>query len=152
MIVAEAVWQFSHHVLAGLRDHQGSILTVANWSGEWPGLVGLLNLGGGLTKMGVTFSSLWSKDFNDDFFMAGLTQFLETGTVKHDLSHVRELEVSKLPQLERELGTALAQQLKLEKAILGVFRQGPFEHHTNGALGDELEMMNAGIFRCINRS
>ena len=60
LVVAEAVWQYSHHVLAGLRDHQGPILTVANWSGQWPGLVGMLNLGGGLTKMGKPYSTLWS--------------------------------------------------------------------------------------------
>ena len=53
VIVAEAVWQYSYHVLAGLRDHRGPILTIANWSGQWPGLVGLLNLNGCLTKMGV---------------------------------------------------------------------------------------------------
>jgi hypothetical protein len=34
LIVAEAVWQYSHHVLAGLRDHEGPILVLANWSGE----------------------------------------------------------------------------------------------------------------------
>src|SRR5262245_30425226 len=50
LIVAEAVWQYSHHVLAGLTTHRGSILTVANWSGQWPGLVGMLNLNGSLTK------------------------------------------------------------------------------------------------------
>ena len=27
LIVAEAVWQYSHHVLAGLREHRGPILT-----------------------------------------------------------------------------------------------------------------------------
>ena len=37
LIVAEAVWQYSHHVLAGLITHRGPILTVANWSGTWPG-------------------------------------------------------------------------------------------------------------------
>src|SRR5262245_52081997 len=36
LIVAEAVWQYSHHVLSGLISHQGPILTVANWSGQWP--------------------------------------------------------------------------------------------------------------------
>ena len=40
LVVAEAVWQYSHHVLPGLRTHRGPILAVANWSGEWPGLVG----------------------------------------------------------------------------------------------------------------
>src|SRR5574341_428261 len=37
LIVAEAVWQYSHHVLHGLTSHRGPILTVANWSGTWPG-------------------------------------------------------------------------------------------------------------------
>src|ERR1035438_3084145 len=50
LIVVEAVWQYSHHVLHGLVTHQGPLLTVANWSGEWPGLVGMLNLNGSLTK------------------------------------------------------------------------------------------------------
>src|SRR5439155_5116817 len=44
LIVAEAVWQYSHHVLAGLITHRGPICTIANWSGQWPGLVGMLNL------------------------------------------------------------------------------------------------------------
>jgi len=35
LVVAEAVWQYSHHVLAGLTTHRGPILTVANWSGNW---------------------------------------------------------------------------------------------------------------------
>ena len=39
LIVAEAVWQYSHHLLAGLWTHRGPILTVANWSGTWPGFV-----------------------------------------------------------------------------------------------------------------
>src|SRR5439155_16268989 len=32
LIVAEAVWQYSHHVLSGLISHRGPICTVANWS------------------------------------------------------------------------------------------------------------------------
>ena len=38
LVVAEAVWQYSHHILHGLLTHEGPILTVANWSGMWPGL------------------------------------------------------------------------------------------------------------------
>ena len=53
IIVAEAVWQYSHHVLHGLISHQAPILTVANWSGSAPGLVGMLNLNGSLTKASV---------------------------------------------------------------------------------------------------
>jgi hypothetical protein len=46
LIVAEAVWQYSHHILHGPISHRGPILTLANWSGTWPGLVGMLNLNG----------------------------------------------------------------------------------------------------------
>ena len=67
LIVAECVWQYSHHILHGLITHQGPILTVANWSGTWPGLVGMLNLNGSLTKAGVQYSTIWSEDFSDDF-------------------------------------------------------------------------------------
>lgn len=69
IVVAEAVWQYSHHVLAGLRDHRGPILTVANWSGQWPGLVGMLNLNGSLAKAGIAYSTLWSENFSDLFFV-----------------------------------------------------------------------------------
>src|SRR5688572_15548512 len=33
LIVAEAVWQYTSHVLPGLTRHRGPILTLANWSG-----------------------------------------------------------------------------------------------------------------------
>src|SRR5690606_38062226 len=68
LIVCEAVWQYSQHILAGLMSHEGPILTVANWSGQWPGLVGMLNLNGSLTKAGVEHSTLWSENFDDAYF------------------------------------------------------------------------------------
>src|SRR5687768_5302711 len=91
LIVAEAVWQYSHHVLHGLIAHEGPILSVANWSGQWPGLVGMLNLNGSMTKAGVSYSTLWSKDFTDEFFRNGLRDWLKKGRIKHDTSHVTKL-------------------------------------------------------------
>src|SRR5882724_900863 len=79
LIVAEAVWQYSHHILAGLTTHRGPILTVANWSGQWPGLVGMLNLNGSLTRAGVKYSTLWSEDFTDEYFLGKLHDWLEKG-------------------------------------------------------------------------
>ncbi len=124
LIVAEAVWQYSHHVLSGLLAHQGPVLTVANWSGIWPGLVGMLNLNGSLTKAGRKYSTLWSEDFTDKFFVRGLKQWLEKGTLKHKTGHVTRLENVKVPGKERRLGSALAEQLRREKAIMGVFDEG----------------------------
>jgi hypothetical protein len=124
LIVAEAVWQYSHHLLHGLLTHQGPILTVANWSGTWPGLVGMLNLNGSLTKAGVKYSSLWGEDFADPQFQASLKTWLETGKLKHSTSHVRRLSRVNLSPAEVQLGQALAEQLRQEKAIMGVFDEG----------------------------
>lgn len=145
LIVAVAVWQYSYHVLAGLRDHQGPILTIANWSGQWPGLVGLLNLNGSLTKMGVVYSTTWSENFQDEFFRRGIHQWLQEGAITHDTRHVRDLDLARLPRKEAQLGAALARQLKQEKAILGVFDEGSMGMY-NAIIDDEL-LNPCGIYK-----
>jgi len=137
LIVAEAVWQFSHHVLAGLLSHKGPILTVANWSGQWPGLVGMLNLNAGLTKAGKKYSTLWSEDFTDEAFLGNLKKWLETGLVRHPTKHVTPLKKVKVPAAERRLGEALARQLRREKAIMGIFDEGCMGMY-NAIIQDEL--------------
>lgn len=145
LIVAEAVWQYSHHVLAGLRDHRGPILTIANWSGQWPGLVGLLNLNGSLTKMGVQYSTIWSEDFADAFFLNGIRQWIKEGRITHNTAHVRDIDPGSLPADERSLGEALAAQLKHEKAILGIFDEGCMGMY-NAIIDDEL-LNPTGIYK-----
>ena len=124
LIVAEAVWQYSHHILHGLISHEGPILTVANWSGTWPGLVGMLNLNGSMTKAGVKYSTLWSEDFTDDAFQDNLRTWLDKGQVRHKVNHATPLAKVKVGQQEQKLGEALAAQVKREKAIMGVFDEG----------------------------
>lgn len=145
LIVVESVWQYSHHVLAGLRRHQGPILTIANWSGQWPGLVGLLNLNGSLTKMGVKYSTIWSQDFTDSYFLHGVHEWLTTGKVNHDLSHVRLFEGHHCGPDEAELGKTLADQVKHELAIFGVFDEGCMGMY-NAIIDDEM-LNRCGIYK-----
>jgi hypothetical protein len=145
IVVAESVWQYSAHVLAGLLEHRGPILTVANWSGQWPGLVGMLNLNGCLRKAGVPFTTLWSKDFKDPLFKQGLRAWIKTKSFAHDLSHVHAFDAARVPAAEKQLGEALARQLKAKKAILAVFDEGCMGM-ANAIVEDAL--MNAvGIFK-----
>ena len=137
LIVAEAVWQFSHHVLAGLLSHKGPILTVANWSGQWPGLVGMLNLNASLAKAGKKYSTLWSEDFTDEAFLKNLRKWLDTGLVRHPMKHVIPLKKVKIPVAERRLGIALAKQLRRQKAIMGIFDEGCMGMY-NAIIPDEL--------------
>ena len=121
LIVAEAVWQYSHHVLAGLTSHRGPILTVANWSGQWPGLVGMLNLNG------------------------KLREWLATGHVTHDTSHVHPFDPAAAAPRAREVGEAIASDLRRRKSIMGVFDEGCMGMF-NAIIPDEL-LIPLGVFK-----
>src|SRR5699024_9742577 len=128
----------------GLRTHQGPILTVANFEPAWPGRVGLLNLNGSLTKADIGYSTLWTIDGTDPWFGQNLKRWLDTGRIDHDASHVRELPP--LPASEEvRLGQALAEQLRTEKAIIGVFDEGCMGMY-NAIFDDEL-LNPLGIYK-----
>jgi hypothetical protein len=145
LIVAEAVWQYTHHVLPGLMTHRGPILTVANWSGQWPGLVGMLNLNGSLTKAGVNYSTLWSENFDDDFFIDGLRDWLNTGVVSHDSSHVHAFDDIRIPASLAMLGVELASEFRANKSIMGIFDEGCMGMY-NAIIPDEL-LSPVGVFK-----
>ncbi|MGZ8901268.1 MAG: fucose isomerase [Limisphaerales bacterium] len=145
IVVAEAVWQYSHHLLPGLWTHQGPILTIANWSGTWPGLVGMLNLNGSLTKAGVKYSTLWSENFSDRFFKEALKEWLETGLIRHDQKHVRELEVLKLNGEDEAFGRKFAREFRERKALMGVFDEGCMGMF-NAIIPDDL-LHATGVFK-----
>ena len=145
IIVAEAVWQYSHHLLQGLLTHQGPILTVANWSGTWPGLVGMLNLNGSLTKAGVKYSTLWSDDFSDEASLNGLRSWLTTGSVTHATPHVKPYEKAGVPSDAEKLGTEFAKKFRDHKEIMGIFDEGCMGMY-NAIIPDEL-IHKTGVFK-----
>lgn len=70
-------------------------------------------------------------DFTDEWFVKRLQEWLNTGHVTHDYSHVQDLSTILLqstnkPQIAQAVavGKRLAQSLKQEKAIMGVFDEG----------------------------
>jgi L-fucose isomerase-like protein len=144
IIVAEAVWQYSHHVLPVLLTHRGPILTVANWSGEWPGLVGLLNLNASLAKAGINHSTTWSKDFTDEFFVSGLREWLKNGRVLHDTSHAKSYQEGG-PRNSARVGAGFAQEFANRKFIMGIFDEGCMGMY-NAIIPDEL-LWRTGVFK-----
>ncbi|HEY3291489.1 MAG TPA: fucose isomerase [Anaerolineae bacterium] len=145
VVVAEAVWQYTHHVLPGLMTHKGPILTVANWSGEWPGLVGMLNLNGSLTKAGVKYSTLWSEDFTDEFFKQGLRTWLQKGNVTHKTAQVHPLASIEIPAGAARIGVKVAQDLRANKAIMGIFDEGCMGMY-NAIIPDDL-LAATGVYK-----
>ncbi len=141
LIVAEAVWQYSHHVLGGLLTHRGPILTVANWSGQWPGLVGMLNLNGSLTKAGVKYSTLWSENFEDDYFRRGLAGWLKTGVATHLTRQVKPFAKAAVPARAESVARKIATDLQVRKSIMGIFDEGCMGMY-NAIIPDDL------LFQC----
>jgi hypothetical protein len=145
IIIAEAVWQYSHHLLPGLYAHKGPILTVANWSGTWPGLVGMLNLNGSLTKAGIAYSTLWSEDFADPLFTAGIKTWLKKGRLTHETAHVIPYKKADVPSSAEKIGVQFARTFREHKSILGVFDEGCMGMY-NAIIPDEL-LNPTGVFK-----
>lgn len=145
IVVAESVWQYSHHILHGLISHRAPIMTIANWSGTFPGLVGMLNLNGSLIKAGVRFSTLWSVDFTDDFFLQGLDRWLQAGLLTHSQKHVRPIEDTKIPLKATRTARQLATELQRKKAIMGVFDEGCMGMF-NAIIPDHL-LFSTGVYK-----
>lgn len=147
VIVVEAVWQYSHHLLGGLRTHRGPILTVANFEGEWPGLVGLLGLNAGLAKMGTPYSTLWSRSFDDAWFLDNLAAWLAGKPIDHDDSHVADWTdlAASWPTEPVDHGARLGARMLQQKAIIGVFDEGCMGMY-NAIIDDEL-LNPIGIFK-----
>jgi hypothetical protein len=95
--------------------------------------------------MGVNYSTIWSKDFKDDFFIDGIKEWLETGSITHDFSHVNEFVVDKIRQSDYEIGKKLADDLRNKKAIMGIFDEGCMGMY-NAFFDDEL-LNPMGIYK-----
>ena len=106
----------------------------------------MLNLNASLTKAGVQYSTLWSEDFTDEFFLSGLRRWLSGETVQHDLSHVRAAR--RLAAAGRGRGDwarAWRAELRRDKAIMGIFDEGCMGMY-NAIIPDEL-LHPTGVFK-----
>ena len=105
----------------------------------------MLNLNGSLTKAGVKYSTLWSEDFTDEYFVSRLREWLSTGTCGHDVSHAVPFDKTRCDERARAIGEQLAQKLLKEKAIMGVFDEGCMGMY-NAIIPDNL-LHGVGVFK-----
>jgi L-fucose isomerase-like protein len=93
MIGVYVHWCYAPHTTEGVVGKQNPLLLASNFSGRWPGLVGLLNTGASLESLDRPCSRIWtdSKEWTSDTcFMDRLAQWCETGTISYsekDLSY-----------------------------------------------------------------
>lgn len=86
MIAVCVHWIYGPHTVEGAVGKDNPLLLASNFSGQWPGLVGLLNTGACLEMMGRPFSRAWTDadDFTaDDVFMSRLDEWCSTGRIHY---------------------------------------------------------------------
>ncbi|MDJ0921660.1 MAG: hypothetical protein QNI84_11065 [Henriciella sp.] len=78
-------WVYGPHTVDGLIGKTNPFLMISNFSGTWPGLVGLLNTGACLQAEGRAHSRLWTENplSQDDEAMAKLETWCETGKLDY---------------------------------------------------------------------
>jgi L-fucose isomerase-like protein len=77
-------WFYGPHTTDGVVGKDNPLLLASNFSGQWPGLVGLLNTGACLESLDRPFSRIWtdSKDWTADAaFMERLDEWCTTGRI-----------------------------------------------------------------------
>ena len=91
------------------------------------------------------YSTIWSEDFTDDWARNALKEWVTTGKITHDTSHVRALESASLPADEAALGRSLAAELQRNGAIMGIFDEGCMGMY-NAIIPDEL-LNPVGVYK-----
>ncbi|HEX5101154.1 MAG TPA: hypothetical protein VFV94_16700 [Polyangiaceae bacterium] len=77
-------WVYGPHTTEGVVGKDNPLLLASNFSGRWPGLVGLLNTGACLTSLKRKHSRIWTtaSDMSSDAtFMAELDEWCRTGAI-----------------------------------------------------------------------
>ncbi|MFH0825558.1 MAG: fucose isomerase [Pseudomonadota bacterium] len=84
-------WCYGPHTTDGVVGKESPLLLASNFSGQWPGLVGLLNTGACLESLGRKFSRVWSdaQDWTaDDAFMDRLAEWCATGRIGYSTEQI----------------------------------------------------------------
>src|SRR5579859_4250043 len=79
-------WFYGPHTTDGVVGKDSPLLLASNFSGRWPGLVGLLNTGACLESLGRRFSRAWTDaaDWTSDpAFMERLDAWCTTGSIAY---------------------------------------------------------------------
>ena len=110
-------WFYGPHTTDGVVGKDNPLLLASNFSGQWPGLVGLLNTGACLESVGRRFSRVWTSadDWTkDDVFMARLEEWCTTGRIEYPEDEIRVGPAGRLPIETPPEAARIAQQVSAE--------------------------------------
>jgi L-fucose isomerase-like protein len=112
-------WFYGPHTTDGVVGKEAPLLLASNFSGEWPGLVGLLNTGACLESLGRKFSRIWTAEDDwtaDGVFMDRLAEWCSTGRIAYpedDISFHAPVSSE-----ASEIARSVAAELRKRRALL----------------------------------
>jgi len=112
-------WFYGPHTTEGVIGKDNPLLLASNFSGQWPGLVGLLNTGACLEMLGRKHSRIWTDapDWTtDDTFMTRLEEWCTTGAIAYgeqDLAYHAPIS-----PVASELAQQVAEDLRARRALI----------------------------------
>jgi L-fucose isomerase-like protein len=136
-------WFYGPHTVDGVVGKQSPLLLASNFSGRWPGLVGLLNTAACLTSVKRPVSRLWTeaKDWSKDGpFMERLEEWCTTGAIRwptdelHLSAAVKPDEQARAREVLAELRARRPLILMLGDTSMGMIN-GYFGNRTLAPLG-----------------
>ncbi len=112
-------WFYGPHTTEGVTGKDNPLLLASNFSGQWPGLVGLLNTGACLEMLNRPFSRIWTtaEDWSqDEAFMTRLEEWCTTGRIRYpDDDLTGDVSIS---PASRAVAQEVAADLRRRRALL----------------------------------
>ncbi|MDF3070445.1 MAG: putative sugar isomerase, partial [Polyangiaceae bacterium] len=114
-----AHWVYSPHTTDGVVGKDNPLLLASNFSGKWPGLVGLLNTGASLASLNRGFSRAWTDapDWTqDEVFMERLREWCTTGKIAYETKAIRYS--APLAAAAVEMAREVADEIKARRILV----------------------------------
>ena len=112
-------WLFAPHTTDGVVGKDNPLLLASNFSGQFPGLVGLLNTGASLESLNRKFSRVWTESLDwsaDEIFMSRLEEWCDKGEIKYAEDEIiKDVKIS--PDAEK-IAAQVADEIKHRRVLL----------------------------------
>ncbi len=131
-------WFYGPHTTDGVVGKDNPLLLASNFSGKWPGLVGLLNTGACLESLNRPFSRAWTDaaDWTTDAtFMERLSEWCTTGRIRYAEDLIRYH--APISAQAAALATELAREIR-ERRVLVMMLGDTSMGMINGYFGPRL--------------
>ncbi|MGD9108480.1 MAG: fucose isomerase, partial [Gammaproteobacteria bacterium] len=117
-----AHWVYGPHTTDGVVGKDNPLLLVSNFSGTWPGLVGLLNTAACLESVNRKCSRIWSaaEDWcNDKNFMRRLSEWYENGCINYSESEISYQ--ANIPDVAQKIANQVFAEIKQRRILALMF-------------------------------